>query len=76
MTTTTQQTKQTTQVYRVYIAVPAQKVWDAITQPEWTEKYGYGGRRVRAAPRWHLPRVHQRGDERNGRPRFWPSPAR
>ncbi len=46
MTTTTQtgQNVQTTQVYRVYITVPAQQVWDAITTPEWTEQYGYGGR--------------------------------
>lgn len=43
-TETVRSTLQTTQIYRVYIAVPAQKVWDAITQPEWTEKYGYGGR--------------------------------
>jgi uncharacterized protein YndB with AHSA1/START domain len=33
-------------VYRIYIHCPPQKVWDAITQPEWTEKYGYGGRGV------------------------------
>lgn len=32
------------QVYRVYIKAPAQTIWDAITQPEWTEKYAYGGR--------------------------------
>ena len=25
----------TTQVYRVYIQAPVQKVWDAITKPEW-----------------------------------------
>lgn len=34
----------TTQKYRVYIRATAQAVWDAITKPEWTEKYGYGGR--------------------------------
>ena len=34
----------TTQVYRVYIRASAQAVWDAITQPEWTERFGYGGR--------------------------------
>jgi len=32
------------QVYRVYIKATPQAIWDAITQPEWTEKYGYGGR--------------------------------
>jgi uncharacterized protein YndB with AHSA1/START domain len=36
----------TTQVYRVYIKATPQAVWDAITKPEWTEKYGYGGRSV------------------------------
>ena len=34
----------TTQVYRVYIKATPQAIWDAITQPEWTERYGYGGR--------------------------------
>jgi len=33
-----------TQVYRVYIKATPQAVWDAITKPEWTAKYGYGGR--------------------------------
>jgi uncharacterized protein YndB with AHSA1/START domain len=41
---TTAETKVTTQVYRVYIKAPAQTIWDAITKPEWTERYGYGGR--------------------------------
>ena len=31
-------------VYVTYIYTTPQKVWDAITKPEWTEKYGYGGR--------------------------------
>ena len=34
----------TTQVYRVYIKASPQAVWDAITTPEWTERYGYGSR--------------------------------
>jgi len=33
----------TTQIYRVYIKAKPEVVWDAITKPEWTEKYGYGG---------------------------------
>src|SRR5690348_4735056 len=33
----------TTQVHRVYIKAPAQAVWNAITTPEWSQKYGYGG---------------------------------
>jgi uncharacterized protein YndB with AHSA1/START domain len=34
----------TTQVYRVYIRATPQAIWDAITKPEWAEKYGYGAR--------------------------------
>ncbi|HEY3709120.1 MAG TPA: SRPBCC domain-containing protein [Amycolatopsis sp.] len=33
----------TVQVNRVYIKASPQAIWDAITKPEWTEKYGYGG---------------------------------
>ncbi len=33
-----------TQVYRVYIKATPQAIWDAITGPEWTERFGYGGR--------------------------------
>ena len=36
-------TTATTQVYRVYIRTSPEAVWDAITKPEWTERYGYGG---------------------------------
>lgn len=31
----------TTQVFEVYIKASAQAIWDAITTPEWTAKYGY-----------------------------------
>jgi uncharacterized protein YndB with AHSA1/START domain len=34
----------TTQVHRVWIKATPQAIWDAITSPEWTERYGYGGR--------------------------------
>jgi uncharacterized protein YndB with AHSA1/START domain len=33
----------TTQVYEVYIRATPQAIWDAITSPEWTMKYGYKG---------------------------------
>ena len=33
----------TTQVYRVYIKASREAVWEAITSPEWTERYGYRG---------------------------------
>jgi uncharacterized protein YndB with AHSA1/START domain len=29
------------QVYQVFIKATPQAIWDAITQPEWTLKYGY-----------------------------------
>lgn len=41
MTATTEATA-TTQVYRVYIKATPEAVWDAITRPEWSERYGYG----------------------------------
>ncbi len=30
-----------TQVYEIYIKAVPQTIWDAITSPEWTVKYGY-----------------------------------
>jgi uncharacterized protein YndB with AHSA1/START domain len=33
----------TTQVYEVYIKASPHDIWDAITSPEWTVKYGYKG---------------------------------
>jgi uncharacterized protein YndB with AHSA1/START domain len=32
-----------TQVYRVYIKATPAAIWDAITKPEWSRRYGYGG---------------------------------
>lgn len=40
MTTVTQTT---TQVYRIYIKATPEAIWAAITQPEWTARYGYTG---------------------------------
>jgi uncharacterized protein YndB with AHSA1/START domain len=37
----TTNTDATTQVYRVYIKAAPQRIWDAITKPEWTVRYGY-----------------------------------
>ena len=42
--TTDTGTAVTTQVYRVYIKATPQAVWDAITKPEWNERFGYPGR--------------------------------
>jgi uncharacterized protein YndB with AHSA1/START domain len=33
----------TTQVYRVYIKATPEAIWQAITDPEWTNRYGYTG---------------------------------
>jgi uncharacterized protein YndB with AHSA1/START domain len=39
MTTATATT--TIQTYRVYIKATPQAIWDALTKPEWTVRYGY-----------------------------------
>ena len=41
--TTMTETSVTTQVYRVYIRATPEAVWEAITKPEWSARYGYGG---------------------------------
>ena len=41
--TTATETGVSTQVNRIYIKATAEAVWDAITKPEWTSRYGYGG---------------------------------
>lgn len=38
----TTMTQQTTQVYTVYIKATPERVWNAITKPEFTTKYFYG----------------------------------
>ena len=40
MIATAEATK-TVQEYRVYINATPQAVWDALTQAEWTKRYGY-----------------------------------
>jgi uncharacterized protein YndB with AHSA1/START domain len=37
-------TAQTTQVYQVFIKATPEAIWDAITKPEFTERYFYGTR--------------------------------
>ena len=39
--TTASQATETVQMYRVYIKATPEAIWDAITKPEWTVKYGY-----------------------------------
>jgi uncharacterized protein YndB with AHSA1/START domain len=33
-----------TQIFRIYIRATPDQIWEAITSPEWTERYGYKGR--------------------------------
>jgi uncharacterized protein YndB with AHSA1/START domain len=40
MTTVTDKST-TIQVYRVFIKATPEAIWEAITNPDWTEKYGY-----------------------------------
>jgi uncharacterized protein YndB with AHSA1/START domain len=42
MTTITE--VQTTQVYQVFIKATPDQIWDAITKPEWTERYFHNAR--------------------------------
>jgi uncharacterized protein YndB with AHSA1/START domain len=39
--TTTTQTGLVVQAYRIYIKATPQAIWDALTRPGWTAKYGY-----------------------------------
>ncbi len=41
--TSTENNTRTIQVYSVYIKATPQAIWDALTKPEWSEKYGYAG---------------------------------
>src|SRR5690606_11575533 len=43
MTETTAPATTTTQVHGIYIDAPAEKVWEALTSSEYTNRYGYGG---------------------------------
>ena len=39
--TTADRTTETIQMYRVYIKATPEAIWEALTQPEWTVRYGY-----------------------------------
>lgn len=40
---TTAEKTGTTQIHRVWIKATPEAIWTAITDPEWTDRYGYGG---------------------------------
>ena len=49
----TTMTAQATQVYQVFIKATPEQIWDAITKPEFTQKFFYG-QRVENTPERHL----------------------
>ena len=50
---TTTMTAQATQVYQVFIKASAEQIWDAITRPEFTQRYFYGARIENTPERHH-----------------------
>jgi uncharacterized protein YndB with AHSA1/START domain len=63
-TTMTTNEAQATQVYRVFIRATPEAVWDAITKPEFTERYFHGVRiEVRDGRRWSSMRDGRTWDE-------------
>jgi uncharacterized protein YndB with AHSA1/START domain len=48
----TTMTAQTTQVYSVFILATPEQIWDAITKPEFTEKYFHGTKVTANADSW------------------------
>ena len=66
-----------TQVYRVYIKATPQAIWDAITKPEWTERYGYTNRAdFDLRPGGAYKAYAERGDEARWRGQRHPDPRR
>ena len=63
MTTTVQ--AKTVQVYQVFIKASPEQIWDAITKPEFTERYFYGSR-IEVSPERRVsiaPDGSSRGDD-------------
>ncbi len=62
----TTMTATTTQVYNVFIKATPEQIWEAITNPEFTEKYFYGARIELSGGRRisHGPGGELWGDER------------
>ncbi len=73
---TTTQSAVATQVYRVYIKTSPEAIWEAITNPDWTDRYGYGGRsEMELRPGGSSAPCRARACGQPGRPRS-PSTAR
>jgi uncharacterized protein YndB with AHSA1/START domain len=57
----TTMTQNITQVYQVYIQATPEQIWEALTRPEFTQKYFYGTR-VESELRVGSPFVYRAGD--------------
>jgi uncharacterized protein YndB with AHSA1/START domain len=53
MTTTTTETGVTTQVYQVFIKATPEQIWEAITKPEFTQRYFHGAQ-IEVTPERYL----------------------
>ena len=72
MTTATE--VQTTQIYNIVIKATPEAVWDAITKPEFTERYFYGSR-ITVVPD-HYSSLGPDGDVRGDEPVYEYDPPR
>ncbi len=70
--TTTSNRQDQTQIYRIYIKASPEAMWEAITDPEWTNRYGYTGyAHYDLRPGGSLPGGGERGVQgRGGRSRL------
>ena len=73
---TTQTAAATTQVYRVFIKATPERVWEAITSPDFTEKYFYGVR-IDTKPDLRVTAAYDGSDTYGEDPVFeWDPPRR
>jgi uncharacterized protein YndB with AHSA1/START domain len=73
---TTQTELATTQVYRVFIKATPEQVWEAITNPDFTEKYFYGVR-IETKPTLRVTQAYDGSDTSGEDPVFeWDPPRR
>jgi uncharacterized protein YndB with AHSA1/START domain len=69
-------TAQTAQVYRLFIKATPEAIWDAITNPEFTEKYFYGVR-IDTKPELRITHAYDGSDTHGEDPVFeWDPPRK
>jgi uncharacterized protein YndB with AHSA1/START domain len=74
--TTTETQAATTQVYRVFIKALPEQIWEAITNPDFTEKYFYGVR-IDTKPELRVTHAYDGSDTHGEDPVFeWDPPRR